>query len=139
MTNLVKKGSYHKRNNMLLKSRFFLFKSGTLLIREAKQVMVELLPLKAYPLTLITVISVGVPIFRTICITKIGSYNSRSACLHFIGRKTYCKEIILFVDKMVLFIIMTNLIFVSPAKQKRDICTAFPASSLSSSLSSSAA
>ena len=26
---------------------------------------------------------------------------------------------------------------VSPAKQKRDICTAFPASSLSSSLSSS--
>ena len=28
-------------------------------------------------------------------------------------------------------------IFVSPAKQKRDICTAFPASSLSSSLSSS--
>ena len=30
-------------------------------------------------------------------------------------------------------------VFVSPAKQKRDICTAFPASSLSSSLSSSAA
>ena len=30
-------------------------------------------------------------------------------------------------------------IFVSPAKQKRDICTAFPASSLSSSSSSSAA
>ena len=34
---------------------------------------------------------------------------------------------------------MCPAIFVSPAKQKRDICTAFPASSLSSSLSSSAA
>ena len=30
-----------------------------------------------------------------------------------------------------------SCVFVSPAKQKRDICTAFPASSLSSSLSSS--
>ena len=31
--------------------------------------------------------------------------------------------------------IFNVLLFVSPAKQKRDICTAFPASSLSSSLS----
>ena len=31
------------------------------------------------------------------------------------------------------------LIIVSPAKQRRDICTAFPASSLSSSLSAAAA
>ena len=34
---------------------------------------------------------------------------------------------------------LSNLVFVSPAKQKRDICTAFPASSLSSSSSSAAA
>ena len=34
---------------------------------------------------------------------------------------------------------MMSFIFVSPAKQKRDICTAFPASSLSSSSASSAA
>ena len=32
---------------------------------------------------------------------------------------------------------LEGIVFVSPAKQKRDICTAFPASSLSSSLSSS--
>ena len=32
----------------------------------------------------------------------------------------------------------STVIFVSPAKQKRDICTAFPASSLSSSSSAAA-
>ena len=37
-----------------------------------------------------------------------------------------------------LFVWFWN-VFVSPAKQKRDMCTAFPASSLSSSSSSAAA
>ena len=40
---------------------------------------------------------------------------------------------------LVQFLRNLSSIFVSPAKQKRDICTAFPASSLSSSLSSSSA
>ena len=44
----------------------------------------------------------------------------------------YRKILTLFVLCSVLFI------FVSPAKQKRDICTAFPASSLSSSSSAAA-
>ena len=34
---------------------------------------------------------------------------------------------------------LIQLVFVSPAKQKRDICTAFPASSLSSSSAASSA
>ena len=36
-----------------------------------------------------------------------------------------------------LSLVLFGTFFVSPAKQKRDICTAFPAASLSSSLSSS--
>ena len=39
--------------------------------------------------------------------------------------------------KELVFLKCIYMVFVSPAKQKRDICTAFPASSLSSSSLSS--
>ena len=47
-------------------------------------------------------------------------------------RKSLCLKIYSLVGNI-------KVVFVSPAKQKRDICTAFPAASLSSSLSSSSA
>ena len=40
-----------------------------------------------------------------------------------------------FMDRFFSFLSRKKSVFVSPAKQKRDICTAFPASSLSSSSS----
>ena len=58
-----------------------------------------------------------------------------------LGSCIHLEELSLLYETKKLFLNMSyffRVIFVSPAKQKRDICTAFPASSLSSAAAAAA-
>ena len=70
-------------------------------------------------------------------VSNPGPLTYESGALPIALRGPACAKGIFFL--IVFFFCEGSPLFVSPAKQKRDICTAFPVSSLSSSLSSSSA